>query len=167
MKSTQKSAERFSHVNLEDVKSIVAKHDAFRGNLLPILHEVQAKYGYLPESALEIIADELCIPVSEVYGTATFYTLFSIIPKGTHVIKVCNSAPCHIGGSKAILSAIKDELDIEPGEMTEDGHFSLELTSCLGVCGVGPVIMIDDDIYGNLTPEKIPEILARYRQEES
>jgi len=92
LKSTQKSAERFSHVNLEDVKSIVAKHDAFRGNLLPILHEVQAKYGYLPESALEIIADERCIPVSEVYGTATFYTLFSIVPKGTHVIRVCNSA---------------------------------------------------------------------------
>ncbi|MDI6829251.1 MAG: NADH-quinone oxidoreductase subunit NuoE [Armatimonadota bacterium] len=167
MRSTQKYAESFSNVKSEEIRSIVTKHGAFRGNLLPILHEVQAKYGFLPESALEVVADELGIPVSEVYGTATFYSLFSTTPKGTHVIRVCNSAPCHIEGSKAILAAIKEELDIEPGQMTEDGHFSLELTSCLGVCGVAPVIMIDEDVYGNLTPEMVPEVLARYRQEES
>jgi len=148
------------------VKSVVARYDAFRGNLLPILHEVQASCGHLPESAMETIADELGIPVSEVFGTATFYSLFSTKPKGKHVIRVCDSAPCHIEGSKALLAAIREELDIAPGEMTEDGHFSLELTSCVGVCGVAPALMIDEEVHGNLTPEIVPEILARYRQEE-
>lgn len=158
-----KSAPRISVAN---IKSIVAKHKGFRGNLLPILHDIQAEYGYLPESALATVAAEMGIPASEVYGTATFYSLFSTTPKGQHVIRLCDSAPCHIEGAKAILEAIRQELDIVPGETTEDGQFSLELTSCLGLCGVAPVIMIDDDVHGNLTPEMIPEILARYRQRE-
>jgi len=161
--TTVKSAPR---VNVANIKAIVAKHNAFRGNLLPVLHEVQAEYGYLPKEALATIATEMNIPLSEVYGTATFYSLFSTSPLGRHVIRLCNSAPCHIEGSRAILQAIKEELDLEPGETTEDGQFSLQLTSCLGLCGVAPVIMVDDDVYGNLTPEMIPEILAKYRQEE-
>lgn len=150
-----------------DVKTIVAKYNAFRGNLLPILHEVQAKFGFLPEHAMQDVADGLGIPVSEVYGTATFYTLFSTKPRGKYIVRVCDSAPCHIEGSKAIIKAIEDELGIENGETTEDGMFTLEHVSCFGVCGVAPAIMVNDEVHGNLTPESIPAILSGYAGKEA
>ncbi len=163
MSSGQKCAECCS----ADIKTIVARHNAFRGNLLPILHEVQAKFGFLPESAMEEVAEGLDIPVSEVYGTATFYTLFSTKPKGKYVVRVCDSAPCHIEGSKAIIGAVADRLGIKNGETTGDGMFTLEHVSCFGVCGVAPAIMVNDEVHGNLTPEMIPDILGSYAGKEA
>ncbi|MBP6965663.1 MAG: NADH-quinone oxidoreductase subunit NuoE [Armatimonadetes bacterium] len=162
MSSGQKCAECSA-----DVKTIVARHNAFRGNLLPILHDVQAKFGFLPEHAMQEVADGLDIPVSEVYGTATFYTLFSTSRRGQYVVRVCDSAPCHIEGSKAIIKAITDELGIKNGETTEDGKFTLEHVSCFGVCGVAPAIMVNDEVHGNLTPEMIPGILGSYAEKEA
>jgi len=160
------SGQKCAECSSADIKTIVARHNAFRGNLLPILHEVQAKLGFLPEQAMQEVADGLDIPVSEVYGTATFYTLFGTMPKGRYVVRVCDSAPCHIEHSRAIIKVIESELGISDGETTTDGMFTLEHVSCFGVCGVAPAIMVNDDIHGNLTPESIPDILNSYAGKE-
>ena len=166
MKADEKCAECCSGNGAADIKEIVAKHKGFRGNLLPILHEVQAKRGYLSEPVIDEIAVEMGIPASEIHGTASFYTLFISEPTGRCVVRICDSAPCHIEGSKEIIRAIEDELGIKPGETASDGSFSVELVSCFGVCGVAPAMLVNEDVYGNLTPEMIPSILGKYRQEE-
>ena len=103
------------------------------------------------------------MPLSKVYGVATFYTLFSTKPKGKHIIRICENAPCHVLGATAVIEAFEEELGISMGGTTHDGEFTLEHTSCLGVCGVAPTVMIDDTVYGNLTPERVPLILREYR----
>ncbi|MGB9920820.1 MAG: NADH-quinone oxidoreductase subunit NuoE [Moorellales bacterium] len=130
--------------------------------LLPILQAIQREMGWISEEAMVEVAQGLGIHPSQVYGVATFYTLFATRPKGRHVIRVCASAPCHVPGGAAVLEALKKALGVGVGETTPDGKFTLELTSCIGVCGVAPAIMIDDQVYGNLKPEDIGAILARY-----
>ncbi len=144
---------------LSEIDDIIRKHQNRDGALIDVLHDVQALYGYLPEQAMKRIAEGLSLPLSKVYGVATFYSLFTLEPKGQYVIRLCESAPCHIRGAVQVLSAIEEELKIKPGETTPDSKFTLEFTSCLGVCGVAPAIMINDQVYGNLTPEKVKEIL--------
>jgi NADH:ubiquinone oxidoreductase subunit E len=146
------------------VKETIRTFGQDSGSLIPILHALQDKFGYLTAEAMEEVASWLSIPVSEVYGTATFYTLFSTMPLGRHVVRICDSTPCHIEGSKAIKKALEGNLGITAGATTEDGLFSFEIVSCFGLCGVAPAIMVDDDVYGNLTPEMIPNILAKYRK---
>lgn len=146
---------------------VIRAFERKRGNVIPALHAVQSKLGYLPEDAMQEIADWLDVPVSDVYGTATFYTLFSTKPKGRYIVRLCDSPPCHIEGSNAIKDAITNELGIKPGETTEDGQFTFEIVSCLGLCGVAPAIMVNEDVYGNLTPQMIGEILLKYRKKES
>lgn len=141
------------------VADIIRKHGNTGDALIPILHETQKALGYLTEEAMRQIAGELNVPFSKVYGVATFYSLFSTQAKGKHIIRLCESAPCHIGGAPEILKAIEDELGIRVGQTTPDNKFTLEFTSCLGVCGVAPAIMIGDTVYGNLTPEKVKEVL--------
>ncbi|MEN6520981.1 MAG: NADH-quinone oxidoreductase subunit NuoE [Armatimonadota bacterium] len=147
--------------------AIIRAFEKKRGNVIPALHAVQAKMGHLPESAMQEIADWLDVPIADVYGTATFYTLFSTEPKGRYVVRICDSPPCHIEGSNAIRAAITKELGIGPGETTEDGQFSFETVSCFGLCGVAPAIMVNEDVYGNLTPQMIGEIFLKYRKKES
>jgi len=130
--------------------------------LLEILREVQHVYGYLSDDMLIAIAEKLGLPVSKVYGVATFYSLLSTRPKGRNVIRVCESAPCHVMGSETILQAVKDELNIDLGETTPDGLFTLESTSCLGICSVGPAMMVNDKLYGNLTRERVRMIIRQY-----
>jgi len=149
----------------KDVREVIRKFDADQGNLIPILHALQDQFGYLTSEAMEEVADWLSIPASEVYGTATFYTLFATKPLGRHVIRLCDSTPCHIEGSKSIRKALETNLGVCPGKTTKDGLFSFEIVSCFGLCGVAPAIMVDDDVYGNLTPDAIPQILAKYREE--
>ncbi|MHB1458848.1 MAG: NADH-quinone oxidoreductase subunit NuoE [Armatimonadota bacterium] len=148
-----------------DCKVVIQKYDRDRGNLIPLLHELQDVFGYLSSEAMEETGSWLNISLSDVYGTATFYTLFSLEAKGKHIIRYCDSTPCHIEGSKAIRKAIENALEIATGETTCDGLFTLEKVSCIGLCGVAPAIMIDQDAYGNLTPEMIPAILDKYRVE--
>ena len=156
-----------SQTTLADIRDCVRQFGQGQGNLIPILHSLQSRYGYLTAEAMEEVADWLDIPASEVYGTATFYTLFAVKPLGEHVIRLCDSPPCHIEGATSIRKAIEEHLGISEGETTDDGTFTLEAVSCIGLCGVAPAIMIDEDVYGNLTPEMIPAILREKRGEEN
>lgn len=145
------------------VKEIVQRHGGSEYELVAILNDVQKACGYLPESALIQVAKGLDVPLSKVYGVATFYSLLSVEPLGEHVIRVCENAPCHLLGAESLVDVLQKELGIPMGGTTSCGKFSLKYTSCLGVCGVAPAIMIDDEVYGNLTPDDIPVILDKYR----
>lgn len=134
-------------------------------NILYILHELQEKnpQHYIAKEDLEACAEYLGVPYSYVHGVATFYTMFSLTPRGRHVIRLCDSPPCHLMGSTSVLEYLKKKLGVEVGETTPDGAFTLELASCLGVCGVAPAIMINDEMFGKLTPERVDTILEERR----
>jgi NADH:ubiquinone oxidoreductase subunit E len=148
--------------NLEPLKEIIAKHKGEPGCAMPILQETQGVYGYLPIELQNVIAEELEVPLSEIYGIVTFYSQFTIVPKGKHRVGVCLGTACYVRGSQNILDRVARELNIAVGETTPDSKFSLDATRCLGACGLAPVLMIGDDVYGALTPDKIPNILAKY-----
>jgi len=156
-------ARKAAPVKLEQVREIISKYEPHAENLVSLLRELNQVFGYLPRMALEEVATTFRVPLSHVYGLATFYSLLSVTPMGRHIIRFCDDAPCHVVGAAEVLAAVKKELGIEVGQTTEDGRFTLEMTSCIGACGVGPVMMIDDEVYGNLTPEMVPQILAKYR----
>ena len=148
--------------------ALIKRYGRSRDQLLAILHELQRAnpQNYLTGEDLRLVADYLGLPLSAVHDAVTFYSMFSLVPRGRHIIRVCNSPPCHLAGSWSLISALKEELGVDVGGTTPDGLFTLELTSCLGVCGVAPAMMIDDEVYGNLTPEKLREVLASFREEE-
>lgn len=161
------------HVIERDVSAVVRaaieQHGATREALIPILNEVNSAFGHIPTRAFKEIRSQIQAPehnvfVSEgqLFALASFYHMFSTKPLGQHVVRFCESAPCHIMGGRLLLQAVKDALSLEPGETSQDKKWSLIKTSCLGVCGVGPVMLIDEDIYGNVTPDQVPGILARY-----
>lgn len=158
------SQNNFNGTNEQEkaLRAVIEKHRNERGCLMPVLHEAQEIYGYLPAEVQTIIAEELNIPLSEVYGVATFYTQFSLQPKGKHRISVCLGTACYVKGSDKILAAVEKELRISCGECTPDGRFSIDSCRCVGACGLAPVMMIDDDVYGRLTEKEVPEILAKY-----
>jgi len=131
-------------------------------DLIPILMQVNQEIGFVPKEAMEQISLRIHVPQSQLYSVATFYHMLFTKQTGRHVIKFCESAPCHVVGGREVLDALKNELELEPGETSSNGKWTLTTTSCLGVCGVGPVIMVDEDIYGNITPNQIPDILAKY-----
>jgi NADH:ubiquinone oxidoreductase subunit E len=147
---------------LAAVRSAVEHHGAAREELIPILSEVNRTVGYLPSESLEEISRLIQVPESQVFSVATFYRMLSTEKMGRHVIQFCESAPCHVVGGRQVWEALQDELDLEPGQTSEDGKWTLVTVSCLGVCGVGPVVVVDDDIYGNVTPAQVSEILAHY-----
>jgi len=134
-----------------------------RQELLELLIEVQSKFGYLSGELLVEIAKSLGLSVSEVYGVATFYSFLSAKPQGKNVIRVCKSVPCFLKSSQLIIESLKKELRIKPGETTPDSRFSFELTNCIGACDKAPAMMINHDVYGDLNPGKISEILAGYK----
>ena len=130
--------------------------------LLEVLQEEQNRYGSLSAKRLVDIAESLDTPVSEVYGVATFYSFLSTKPQGKYVIRICKSVPCFLKNSEMIVESIKKQLNIRPGETTADGRFSFELTNCIGACDKAPAMMINHDVHGDLTPEKISQILEEY-----
>jgi NADH-quinone oxidoreductase subunit E len=144
------------------VQSVVNRCGATQDELIPILSEVNREIGYLPAEALEEISRLLKVPRSQLFSVASFYRMLSTKPRGTHVVQFCESAPCHVVGGREVWRELQEQLKLKSGETSQDGRWSLITTSCLGVCGVGPVIMIDEDIYGNVTPGQIKDILARY-----
>lgn len=146
------------------VKAALESFEHTRTNLIPILHYIQDETGRITGYAMEQVADALDLPLSEVWGTATFYTMFDLKGAARNIIRVCDSPPCHITGSRKILEALVDELGIRPGQVTEDGEFGLEEVSCFGVCGVAPAIIINRQVFGNLTPEMIPGLIAGFRE---
>lgn len=147
------------------LRECIEKHKAERGCLMPILHEAQNIYGYLPSEVQSIIAEELNIPLSEVYGVATFYAQFSLQPKGKHRVSVCLGTACYVKGSDKILAAVEKELRISCGECTPDGRFSIDSCRCVGACGLAPVMIVDDDVYGKMTPEQVHAVLEKYMQD--
>lgn len=145
------------------VQAAIARHGATPEALIPILSEVNEKLGYLPVEAMTAISRSLRLPSSRLMLVASFYRMLSTKPRGKHVIQFCESAPCHVVGGRRIWLALQEELGLESGETSADGQWTLLAVSCPGICGVGPVLMIDDDVYGNMTPERLREILAQYR----
>ena len=144
---------------------ILASHSKDRGNLIPLLQEVQAELGYLPREAMQAISDFLEIPPVEVWGVATFYNQFRFTPLGKYHTVVCTGTACHLAGGKLILEAMERELDIKAGETSPDGNFSLERVACIGCCMLAPVIVIRDKVYPKMTPFQIEEALIPYKQE--
>lgn len=149
-------------VVLEAVQAAVDHYGASQDELIPILNEVNRALGYLPGEALDEISRQLRTPKSQLFSVASFYRMLSTKPRGRHVIQFCESAPCHVAGGREVWLAVKDQLKIDEDETTPDGMWTLITTSCLGVCAVGPVMLIDDDIYGNVTAAQVPEILGKY-----
>ena len=147
---------------LEAVQDAVKRHGTTRDELIPILNDLNKTLGYLPKEALEEVSRLLQAPKSQLFSAATFYHMLSTEKRGKHVIQFCESAPCHVSGGREVWEALQDELELEPGQTSEDGKWTLITTSCLGVCGVGPVMIVDEDLYGNVTADQVPEILARY-----
>ena len=133
------------------------------GSLMPIMQEAQKIYGYLPIEVQTIISDETGHPLEEIYGIATFYSMFNLFPKGKHRISVCLGTACYVKGSGKILDFLKEHLEIETGECTSDGLFSLDDCRCVGACGLAPVMLVDDDVYGRVTEDQIMDILDKYR----
>lgn len=130
--------------------------------LIPLLQEIQETYNYLPRPVLDLMVRETGIPASRVHGVITFYAQFSTTPRGRHTIRCCQGTACHVKGSERISERIREELRIEDGETTEDMRFTFENVACLGTCFLAPVMMIDGDYYGNLTSDRVPEILEKY-----
>ena len=151
------------------VSEAIEKHGAKRDALIPILSEVNHALGYIPAEAFEEIRkqlnaeeDHVYVSKGQLFGLASFYAMLSTKPRGRHVIKFCENAPCHVVGGKAVWDWLCETLDLQNGETTPDKKWTLVTTSCLGLCSVGPVVLIDDDLYGNVSPDQIDEILVRY-----
>lgn len=132
------------------------------GALIPVLQQAQGLIGYLPLPVLRSIARDMRVSLSEVYGIASFYSFFTMVPRGKYVISVCMGTSCYVRGGERVLSALQKELGIDPGETTSDGFFTLEIVRCLGCCGLSPVVAIEDNLYRRVTPTKIKEILSIY-----
>lgn len=153
----------------EIVEKAVEKHGKTREALVPILSEVNHEAGYIPQEALAEIRRQvhepdsgLFLSDSHLFSITSFYKMLSLRPLGKHVVRFCESAPCHVMGGRQVIKAIEEELQLKPGETSPDGKWSLVMTSCLGLCSVGPVFLVDDDLYGNISPELVKEILGRY-----
>lgn len=146
---------------------IVDEYGTNKSNLIQILNGVQEHYGYIPKDTIIYISKKLNIPTSEIYGVVTFYSRFSLKPKGKYNICVCQGTACHVKGGEKILEKVKSELGIEVGETTLDGKFSLEPTRCLGACGLAPVFTINDKVYGNATVDLVEKVLKQYKEKDN
>lgn len=142
---------------------VIADHRDDKGALMPILQQAQDIYGYLPIEVQTKISDELDVPLEKVYGIVTFYSQFSLYPKGKYKVSVCLGTACYVKGSGDIFSKLQDLLGIKDGECTPDGKFSLESCRCIGACGLAPVITINDDVYGKLTLDDLDGIISKYK----
>ncbi len=149
---------------LNEARGIVDKVGGEPEKAIPLLQEIQRRHGYLPEEVLEAVARVTGIPVSDLFGVATFYSQFRFTPSGKYLIKVCKGTACHVAGAEILFSAISDELGIGEGGTTGDQLFSLESVACLGCCSLAPVVMIADKVYGKLTGAKIRKILKGYTE---
>lgn len=157
--------EKLEERDIKKVDEFIRKHGKEKDALIPIMQEINDDYNYLPKNILKYIAQELEIPLSQVYHVATFYTSFSLKPRGIHTIKVCMGTACHVRGSPRVLDEIKRHLNIEPGETTKDGVFTLETVNCLGACALGPVVVVDDE-YHPVASSKVGDFLKKITKED-
>ena len=147
---------------LARIGELAAEYRGKEGSLIQVLHMAQGIYGYLPIEVQRVIADTLDIPLAEVAGVVTFYSFFSTQPRGRHTIRVCLGTACYVRGGKKIVERIKELLDVEIGETTKDRLFTFEVARCIGACGLAPVLMINDEVFGRLTADEVPEILKKF-----
>jgi NADP-reducing hydrogenase subunit HndA len=147
---------------LEKIKSICKEFNNQAGELINVLHKTQHEFGYLPAEVQEVIAHELRMPVAKVYGVVTFYTYFTMLPKGKHPVSICLGTACYVRGAEKVLDEFKKVLNIKVGDTTPDGKFSLSCLRCVGACGLAPVVMVGDKTYGRVTPEGVKDILKEY-----
>ncbi|MDD5823781.1 MAG: NAD(P)H-dependent oxidoreductase subunit E [Firmicutes bacterium] len=147
----------------ERLLAVIAKHKGEKGSLMPIMQEAQDIYGYLPYQVQKIISDETGIPIEKIYGIATFYAQFSMSPKGAYQVSVCLGTACYVKGAGELLEKVEEVLGIKDGECTPDGVFSIETCRCVGACGLAPVMIVGGDVYGKITADDVPGILAKYR----
>ena len=148
----------------EKLMAVIEEHKGQEGAAIPVLHEAQNIYGYLPIEVQEKIAEGLDVPLAEIYGIVTFYTQFTVNPKGKYKIGICLGTACYVKGSGDILEKVKEILGIDVGECTPDGLFSIDATRCIGACGLAPVMTINDDVYGRLVVDDVEDIIKKYQQ---
>ena len=151
--------------DLQAIADILHNYPAQQRYSLAMLQDMQRHFNYIPREGMEALADYLDCPLSSLYAMATFYKALSLKPKGRHIIKLCDGTACHTRGSVNLVSGVERLLGIQAGETSADGQFSLELVNCLGSCALAPVMVVDDTYYGKVTMERLPEILAQYREE--
>ena len=150
-----------------ELKEILEKYEKDKSNLIQILNQVQEKYGYISQEAQKEISEYLDISMAEVYGVITFYSRFTLEPKGKYNIAVCLGTACFVKGSEKVLDKVKEILKIDVGQTTEDGLCSIEATRCVGACGLAPVFTVNDEVYGKATPEMVESVIKRIRDEEA
>lgn len=148
------------------MKTLLEKYPRSREHLLDMLHDLQdaEPRNYLTRDALRAVAEYLSVPLSSVVSTATFYSMYSLKPRGRHIIRICESPPCQLVGAETLIDLLAEHLAVGIGETTADGVFTLETSSCLGVCGVAPAMMVDDELYGNLTETRVVEVIEETRR---
>ncbi len=149
----------------KEVNEILQQYTCIKDNLIPILNEIQVKYGYIPQIAQKQISKYLKIPMAEIYGVITFYSRFTLKPKGKYAISVCLGTACFVKGSEKIMERLKQRLKIEEGETTQDGKFSIDSTRCVGACGIAPVFTVNGEVYGRATVKKLDEVLDKLEGE--
>jgi len=149
-------------VNLERIDEIIDRYVGEEGALVQLLLDIQSELNWLPKEAIEQISKRFQVPVSQVYRIASFYKAMSLAPRGKHMVNVCLGTACHVRGGPRIMDKAEDSLEIRAGETTKDMKFTLERVNCLGCCALGPVIVVDDEYYGKLTPAKVEEVLKSY-----
>ena len=155
----------FTAEQLAKLDDIIKKYKDKPGSLIPVLEEAQMALEYLPMPILQIIAKGLNLPLSRVYGVVTFYSFFTMTPRGKHTLRVCLGTACYVRGGKSIMDSIQKELGVKEKETTPDRLFSLESVRCLGACGLAPVIVITEDVHGRMKTQKVKEVLSQYREE--
>ena len=162
--STKRKVE-ITDQQMSDIIAIIDKYRDDQGALIPVLHEVQDYFGYLPIEVQKVISDELHVPLAEIYGVVTFYARFSTQPKGKYAISVCMGTACYVKGAGKILEKFENTLGIKAGEVTEDGMFSLDACRCIGACGLAPVATVNGEVYGKLVQADVQTICDKYMNE--
>jgi NADP-reducing hydrogenase subunit HndA len=147
---------------VQELREICKSYNNDKGELINVLHKAQGLFGYLPAELQEVVAKELNVSVAHVYGVVTFYSFFTMTPKGEHPVSICLGTACYVRGAEKVLEEFKKELNIQVGETTADGKFSLSCLRCVGACGLAPVVMVGEKVYGRVSPEGVKDIIAEY-----
>ncbi len=155
--------EEFTFEQIDELNKIIEKYKAEPGGIIPLLEEAQDLLGYLPVNIQKQISNKTNIPLSRIYGIVTFYSFFTITPRGKHTVQVCLGTACYVRGGKKIAETIEEEFGVKSGETTADRIFTYETVRCLGACGLAPVIVVDGEVYGRVKPSKVKEILEQYK----
>jgi len=159
-----KLLEEFSPQQIEEIDKIIEKYKEEPGGLIPLLEDAQALLGYLPVTIQKRISHQTNIPLSRIYGIITFYSFFSMRPRGKHILRVCLGTACYVRGGKQITEIIEKELNVKPGETTADKTFTYETVRCLGACGLSPVVVVDEEVFGRVKPTDVKDLLNQYKK---